>query len=70
MLVDGAGVPLSLVVTGATWHDVSPLEPLRDAFVITRPDIHVIGKTRGKVQIVQHHNDSAPLFPVQLVEQF
>jgi hypothetical protein len=36
MLVDGAGVPLSLE---ATRQDVSPLEPLRDAFVITRPDI-------------------------------
>jgi transposase len=39
MLVDGAGVPLSLVVTGANRHDVSQLENLLDAFVITRPDI-------------------------------
>jgi hypothetical protein len=35
MLVDGAGVPLSLVVTGANRHDVSQLEPLLDASIQT-----------------------------------
>jgi transposase len=39
MLVDGAGVPLSLVVTGANRHDLSPLETLLDAIIIERPDI-------------------------------
>ena len=39
MLVDGAGVPLSLVVTGANRHDVSQLEVMLDSIVIERPDI-------------------------------
>jgi transposase len=39
MLVDGAGVPLSLVATGANRHDVSQLETLLDSLVIERPDI-------------------------------
>jgi transposase len=39
MLVDGAGVPLSLVVTGANRHDVSQLEVVLDSIVIERPDI-------------------------------
>jgi transposase len=39
MLADGAGVPLSLVTTGANRHDVSQLETLLNSFVITRPDI-------------------------------
>ena len=39
MLVDGAGVPLSLVVTGANRHDVSQLEAVLDSIVIERPDI-------------------------------
>jgi transposase len=39
MLVDGAGVPLALVVTGANRHDVSQLETMLDALVIERPDI-------------------------------
>ncbi|MDR1286440.1 MAG: transposase, partial [Treponema sp.] len=39
MLVDGEGVPLSLVVTGANRHDVSQLETLLDAVIIERPDI-------------------------------
>lgn len=38
MLVDAAGIPLSLVVTGANRHDVSRLETLLNAFVIERPD--------------------------------
>lgn len=37
MLVDGRGVPLSLVVTGANRHDVSQLEAVLDAIVIERP---------------------------------
>jgi transposase len=37
LLVDGRGVPLSLVVTGANRHDVSQLEAVLDAIVINRP---------------------------------
>ena len=37
MLVDGRGVPLSLVVTRAHRHDVSKLEAVLDAIVIERP---------------------------------
>ena len=39
MLVDGAGVPLALVVTGANRHDVSQLQTVLDSIVIKRPDI-------------------------------
>jgi transposase len=35
--VDGRGVPLSLVVTGANRHDVSQLESVLDAIVVKRP---------------------------------
>jgi transposase len=38
-LVDGAGVPLAQVVTGANRQDVSQLEVLLDSFQIERPDI-------------------------------
>ena len=37
LLVDGRGVPLSLVVTGANRHDVTQLEPVLDAIMIERP---------------------------------
>ncbi len=37
MLVDGRGVPLSLVVTGAHRHDVSQLEAVLDAMQVKRP---------------------------------
>ena len=37
VLVDGRGVPLSIVVTGAHRHDVSQLERVLDAIVIDRP---------------------------------
>ena len=36
MLVDGNGVPLSLVVTGANRHDVSQLGAVLDAIVVQR----------------------------------
>jgi putative transposase len=39
MPVDGAGVPLALIVTGANRHDVSQLETMLDSLVIERPDI-------------------------------
>jgi transposase len=39
MPVDTAGVPLSLVVTGANRHEVSQLETLLNSVVIERPDI-------------------------------
>ena len=38
MLVDGRGVPLSLVVTGANRHDVSQLEAVLDAIMVERPN--------------------------------
>jgi len=37
MLVDGRGVPLSLVVSGANRHDVSQLEAVLAGVVILRP---------------------------------
>mgnify|MGYP001013621470 CR=1 FL=1 len=37
MLVDGRGVPLSLVVTGANRHDVSQLAVVLNAIMIERP---------------------------------
>ncbi len=37
MLVDGLGVPLSLIVTGANRHDVSQLEPVLDAIILPLP---------------------------------
>jgi transposase len=37
LLVDGRGVPLSLVVTGANRHDVSQLEAILDAIMVERP---------------------------------
>ena len=37
LLVDGHGVPLSLIVTGANRHDVSQLTALLDAIVIALP---------------------------------
>ena len=37
--MDGRGVPLALIITGANRHDVSQLESLLDAIIIERPDI-------------------------------
>jgi len=36
-LVDGRGVPLSIVVTGANRHDVSQLELVLDVIIYVRP---------------------------------
>ena len=36
--MDGRGVPLSFVVTGANRHDVSQLEAVLDAVVVSRTD--------------------------------
>ena len=36
-MVDGNGIPLSLVVTGAQKHDVKVLEPTLDGIVVDRP---------------------------------
>ena len=36
--MDGRGVPLSLVVTGANRHDVSQLELVLEEIIIERPD--------------------------------
>ena len=38
LLVDGRGVPLSLVVTGANVHDSKGLELVLDAIVVKRPN--------------------------------
>lgn len=38
ILVDGRGVPLSIVVTGANRHDVTQLEAVLDEIMIYRPD--------------------------------
>jgi putative transposase len=38
MLVDGVGVPLAMIVTGANRHDASQLETLLDSIIISRPD--------------------------------
>ena len=37
LLVDGRGVPLSRVVTGANAHDVTQIEVVLDAIVVKRP---------------------------------
>ena len=37
-LLDGRGVPLSLVVTGVNRHDVSQLEAVLDAIVVEQPN--------------------------------
>ena len=38
MLVDGGGVPVGMVITGANRHDVSQLETLLDSVIIEMPD--------------------------------
>ena len=38
MLVDGRGVPLSIVVTGANRHDVSQLKAVLDGMMVDRPN--------------------------------
>ena len=38
LLVDGRGVPLSLVVTGANRHDVSQLGAVLDGVMVNRPN--------------------------------
>jgi len=37
VLVDGNGIPLSLIVTGANRHDVTQLALLLDAAILTQP---------------------------------
>src|SRR4030042_1954682 len=37
LLVDGNGIPLSLVVSGAERHDMKLLEPTLDRIVVKRP---------------------------------
>lgn len=39
LLVDGRGVPLSLIVTAANHHDVTQLAPTLEAIVVTRPPV-------------------------------
>jgi len=38
LLVDGRGIPLSLVASGANVHDVKLLEPTLDRTVVERPE--------------------------------
>jgi transposase len=38
LLVDGRGVPLSIVVTGANRHDVSQLQAVLDRVMVNRPN--------------------------------
>lgn len=38
MLVDGRGVPLTIVVTGANRHDVSQLDAVLDGVMVDRPN--------------------------------
>ena len=38
MLVDGRGIPLSLVVTGANRHDVTQLALVLDEIIVTPPE--------------------------------
>lgn len=38
MLTDGAGVPLSLIVTGANRHDVAELEAVLEAALVRAPE--------------------------------
>ncbi len=45
LLVDGRGVPLSLVVTGANAHNVTQLEAVLGAIMVKRPSPH---KRRSK----------------------
>ncbi len=39
--LDGRGVPLSLVVTGANRHDVTQLELVLEEIVIARPEGYI-----------------------------
>jgi transposase len=39
LLVDGHGVPLSLIVTGANRHDVSQLSAVLDAIILPLPNV-------------------------------
>lgn len=39
LLVDGGGIPLSLIVTGANRHDASQLAATLDAVVVPRPPV-------------------------------
>lgn len=39
LLVDGSGIPLSLIVIGANRHDVSQLAATLDAVVVPRPPV-------------------------------
>ena len=39
LLVDGRGVPLSIIVTGANRHDITQLVPTLDAVVAARPAV-------------------------------
>ncbi len=39
LLVDGPGIPLSIIVTAANHHDLTQLEPVLDAIVCRRPRV-------------------------------
>ena len=39
LVVDERGVPLSIIVTGANRHDVTPLATTLDSIVVERPEV-------------------------------
>ena len=67
MLVEGHGVPLSLVVTGAHRHDITQLDAVLDAIIIERPlpseeapqklyaDKAYVGKQAHKSMVERHY---------------
>jgi len=67
LLVEGHGVPLSLVVTGAHRHDITQLDAVLDAIIIERPlpseeapqklyaDKAYVGKQAHKSMVERHY---------------
>ncbi len=63
LLVDGRGVPLSLVVTGANRHDVTQLELVLEEIVIARP-VRALNNTCAQTKattVSQHHRSFDPM---------
>jgi putative transposase len=76
LLVDGRGVPLSLVACGANRHDVTQLEPLLDSIVVPelRPthEVHLCvdkGYTGAPANGVMCDRDYTPHVPVKEEER-
>ena len=67
LLVDGRGVPLSIVVTGANRHDVTQLEVVLDEIMIYRPLVHDVAPSRvaeklGQMPSHMQHNERILIF--------